>query len=92
MVDDVVTASMCGNQVVATNTAVNTFTKLKKLTLSESKCSRIHIGKSKSTCCATISVNNTSMKESEKEKHLGDFITKYANPKATIEEKKKKRI
>ena len=28
MVDDMVTASMCGNQVVATNTAVNTFTKL----------------------------------------------------------------
>ena len=30
------------------------------------------------------------MKESEKEKHLGDFITKYANPKATIEERKRK--
>ena len=30
------------------------------------------------------------MKESEKEKYLGDFITKYANPKATIEERKRK--
>ena len=84
------TASMCGHQVVATITAVNTFTNLKKLTLNKRKCSRIHIGKSKSTCCATISVNNPSMKESEKEKYLGDFITKYANPKATIKERKRK--
>ena len=66
MVDDVITASKCGNQVVATNTAVTTFTKLKKLTLSEGKCSRLHIGKSKTTCCANIKVNDTSIRESEK--------------------------
>ena len=47
MVDDVITASKCGNQVVKTNSVVNTFVKLKKLELSKSKCSRIHVGKSK---------------------------------------------
>ena len=41
---------------------------------------------------AKISVNNTNIRESEKEKYLGDFVTKYANPKATIEERKRKHL
>ena len=45
MVDDIISASVCGNQVVTINTAINTFIKLKKLKLSESKCARIHVGK-----------------------------------------------
>ena len=57
MVDDVITASKCGNQVISTNAAVNMFTNLKKLKLSETKCSRLHIGKNKCDQCASISVN-----------------------------------
>ena len=45
MVDDIISALKCGSQVVTTNSAVNTFTKLKNLQLSEAKCSRLHIGK-----------------------------------------------
>jgi hypothetical protein len=91
MVDDIIAVSKCGNQVVSTNTAVNTFTKLKKLELSVPKCARIHIGKAnKCDKCPTISVNNIEIKESQKEKYLGDFITKYANPKATIQDRKQK--
>ena len=37
-VENIVTASKCGNQVVSTNAAVNTFITLKKLELSETKC------------------------------------------------------
>jgi hypothetical protein len=91
MVDDIIAVSKCGNQVVSTNAAVNTFTKLKKLELSVPKCARIHIGKAnKCDKCPTISVNNIEIKESQKEKYLGDFITKYANPKATIQDRKQK--
>ena len=66
MVDDVITASKCGNQVVKTNSLVNTFVKLKKLELSSSKCSRIHVGKSKCKYCPKISVNKEPIKDSEK--------------------------
>ena len=45
MVDDVITASKCGNQAVITNAAVTTFAKLKKLESSEQKCARLHVGK-----------------------------------------------
>ena len=57
MVDDKVTASKCGNQVVSTSTAVNTFVELKNLELSETKCSRIHVGKNKCHQCPPIMVN-----------------------------------
>ena len=90
MVDDVITASKCGNQVVKTNSLVNTFVKLKKLELSGSKCSRIHVGKSKCKYCPKISVNKEPIKDSEKEKYLGDYLTSLANPKATILDRKTK--
>ena len=91
MVDDIITASECGNQVVTTNSVVNTFLKLKKLTPSETKCARIHVGKNnKCDKCPNISVNKLDIKESEKEKYLGDYLTKHANPKSTIEDRKSK--
>ena len=61
MVNYVITASKRGNHVNSTNTAVNTFSKLKKLTLSEGKCSRLHVWKSKYTNCANISIDNKSI-------------------------------
>ena len=45
---------------------------------------------SKATSCANIIVNDASIRESEKEKNLGEFITIYANPKTTIEDRKRK--
>ena len=87
-VDNVISASKCGNQVVATNSAVTTFAKLKKLELSESKCARLHIGKSKCDHCPKISVNGKPIKESQKEKYLGDYLTSYASPAATLQDRK----
>ena len=90
MVDDVITASKCGNQVISTNAAVNMFTNLKKLKLSETKCSRLHIGKNKCDNCASISVNEEDIKESHKEKYQGDYLSDKANPAATILDRKQK--
>ena len=66
MINDVIKASNCGKQVVQTNTAVSKFVKLKKLTLSESKCARIHVGKGKCGQCLSIAVNGNPIKESQK--------------------------
>ena len=88
MIDDIITANNCGKQVIQTNAAVNTFIKLKKLKLSESKCARIHVGKGKCDQCLPIVVNKKPIKESHQETYLGDYMTKNANPKATIENRK----
>ena len=47
MVDDVITAVECGSKSVKLNAAVNAFIESKKLSLSTSKCSKIHIGNKK---------------------------------------------
>ena len=90
MVDDVIMASKCGNQVVTSNSAVSTFMKLKKLDLSETKCARIHIGKSNCDKCPTILVNDKVIKKSEKEKYLGDYLTEIATATETIKDRKKR--
>ena len=76
MVDDVISASNCGTQVVTPNAAVDAFTKLKKLQLSETNCVRIHISQSKCNQCPQISVNGRNIKESDQDKYLGDYLIK----------------
>ena len=88
MVDDIITASECGKQVVTTNAAVNTFVKLKKLELSKSKCARIHVSKPKCAKCPEILINGSNSKETDKEKNLGDNLTKGANANDTIQDRK----
>ena len=58
--------------------------ELNKLTLSADKCSKIHIGK-KCEQCPKLKVHETNMKESQKEKYLGDSINNKGTLKDTIE-------
>jgi hypothetical protein len=90
MVDDIIAATKCGNQTVGTNSAINTFAHLKKLRLSEAKCARLHIGKSNCNQCPKIKVNDEDINETDKEKYLGDYLTKEATPQATILDRKQK--
>jgi hypothetical protein len=70
---------------------MNSFIERKKLQLSKDKCVRIHIGaKSKCGECVKIFVHEEEMKSSEKEKYLGDFVTKDGNSNETIKEKVKR--
>jgi hypothetical protein len=87
MVDDIVTTSKCGATSLALNETVNTFIELKKLKLSDQKCSKIHIGKD-SKICPEHKVHENIMKNSSKEKYLGDYITEKANSKDTIQDRK----
>jgi hypothetical protein len=85
MVDDIKTTSECGTTTVALNARVNSFVERKKLGLSFDKCARIHIGKkSHYQECHNIKVHKEDMKSSEKEKYLGDFVTKHANANDTL--------
>ena len=91
MVDDVITASKCGATGSALNATVNTFMKMKKLELNEKKCAKIHIGgKNSADTCNKHKVGNEYINDSQKEKYLGDFVTKSANSKETIKERKQK--
>ena len=89
MVDDIVTAANCGEESVNLNAKVNTFVEHKKLKLSAKKCSNIHIGnKTTRNNCPKKFSDNEIMKESNKEKYLGDFLSTRANSKDTIETRK----
>ena len=85
MVDDIVTVSKCGATSVAINACVNSFIEQKKLKLNPEKCAKIHVGrKSSESNCPKNLVHKEQMKHSDKEKYLGDYLTKEANSKETI--------
>ena len=65
MVDDVLAVQTCSKSVEI-NATVNAFMELKKLTLGEDKCARIHVGKT-NNACPELKVHNNKMKDSTKE-------------------------
>ena len=65
------------------NSTVNVFMEQNKLKLAASKCSRIHIGKSRDEC-HVVKVHDEKMKNSESEKYLGDFISHDGKHDATM--------
>ena len=88
MVDDVITVSNVEN-TENMNSLVNNFIEHKKLKLSETKCSRIHIGKNHEEC-PDLKVHEHTMRESNKEKYLGDIISSDGKIQQTIENRKTK--
>jgi hypothetical protein len=91
MVDDIVTAVKCGENSTKLNNEVNNFIEKKKLKLSVKKCANIHIGNKASRMkCQSKYVDGEIMKESDKEKYLGDYLTTKANSKDTIAARKTK--
>ena len=54
MVDDVLAVQTCSQASVKVNAVINQFIELKKLTLSDKKCSKIHVGKSSDSWPAKI--------------------------------------
>ena len=86
MVDDILAVQTCSEATVQVNAVINSFIELKKLTLSAKKCSKIHVGK-QSNCCPVVKVHDNPMKNSDKEKYLGDQLHKNAKIKLTIEDR-----
>ena len=50
MVDDVIDVQKCGVEAVKANAVVNMFMEQKKLTLSNTKCHKLHCGKNNVIC------------------------------------------
>ena len=89
MVDDVLSIQKC-TESGKINAIINAFMEIKKLTLSSKKCSRIHIGKQKNEC-QKLNVHASEMKNSTREKYLGDFIDKSGKIEITIDDRITKR-
>ena len=96
MVDDVLSVQKCSMDTVKTNAVINAFVEMKKLSLSDKKCKRVHISKSanknrtKSSKCPTIKVHDNEMNDSQSQKYLGDIVDKSGKIRATVEDRKKK--
>ena len=91
MVDDILSIQKYSKDAVNANAMINAFIESKKLTLSNSKCHRIHISKKQKNInqnCPTIKVHEKEMEDSNKEKYLGDFIDNTGKIRSTIEERK----
>ena len=92
MVDDILCLQKCSDATVNVNTVVNAFIEGKKLKFSNKKCSRIHVQKKKLKTepeCLKIKVHEESMRNSNKEKYLGDVISN-GKIRSTIEERRNK--
>ena len=85
-VDDVLTIYKCGATSIAMNKIVNSFMTSKKLQLNKLKCARVHVGK-KNKECPKLLVQNEPMRNSDKEKYLGESIHKDGKQHATIVER-----
>ena len=93
MVDDVLKIQKCSMKSVKTNAVLNSFVESKKLTLSKTKCHRIHISKKKPGSikeCMNLKIHDDAMVNSDREKYLGDLVDKTGRIRATIEERKTK--
>jgi hypothetical protein len=89
MVDDVLSVSECSTKSVVANATINAFMELNKLTLSKTKCSKIHIGK-KCNTCPELKVKDAPIRQSLQEKYFGDVISSEGTLDATIKQRKAK--
>ena len=89
MVDDIADVQKCGTNAVKSNAVVNAFVEHKKLTLSGTKCSKIHCGKA-TRLCPDLKVHKETMHASEEERYLGDQITKNAKHAQTVSKRRAK--
>ena len=69
----------CGKDAIKANALVNSFIEHKKLTLSSSKCHKIHCGK-KNNFCPKLKDHMEDMHEAIEEKYLGDQVNRPNMP------------
>jgi hypothetical protein len=86
MVDDILAVQKCSEKSAEINSVIITFIEMKKLTLSKTKCSKIHVGKPESGC-PQLKTHGEKMKESQREKYLGDVLNNTGKIEATIDER-----
>ena len=82
MVDDVLPVQKCSNSQKL-STVINTFMELEKLTLSKTKCHKLHIGRNQINC-ADMKVHGEAIKNTKCEKYLGDIICSNGSNKPNL--------
>ena len=91
MVDDIMVLGKYSSlQTLQSNSVVNSFMNIKKLTLSETKCHTVHIGRRTSKECSGLKIENTQMNQETTVKYLGDKVNITGSIKATVEERRGK--
>ena len=90
MVDDILSIQTCSEKAVQINAVINAFIESKKLTLSESKCKKIHISKQKGneTNCPVLKVHDKKMNSTDKDNYLGDIVHSSGQIRHTIEQRR----
>ena len=90
MVDDLLCVQKCNEKAIKTNATINAFIESKKLTLSKSKCQRIHLDKNKKNTreCQKLKIHDETMEDATKSKYLGDIIDHSGKVTANIEERR----
>ena len=79
----------CSIKSQKVNTAINTFIELEKLTLSCNKSKNIHLGRS-DIKCHSLRVHGAEMKQSKREKYLGDLVDISGKIRPNIEARQHK--
>ena len=74
MIDDILAISNCSVNSISMNAMIEAKIRVRNLKFGSEKCSKMHIGKRHSEC-KILTVNNTVMKSSSREKYLGNIIT-----------------
>ena len=72
--DEVMGIAKCGAKSVATNAYINSKFEAKKLTLNETKCKKIHVGKLNSDVCPDLNAHEETIETVLHEKYIGDVI------------------
>jgi hypothetical protein len=92
MVGDIMTIQKCPSDPVKMNAVVNAFIESKKLTLSSSKCHRIHIQKNSNQDKERLKlkVHDELMKDSIQEEYLGDIVDQSGKIRNTVEDRRNK--
>ena len=90
MVDDIMSIQKCSVKAVEAIAVVDSIIEMKKLSVSERRCKRIHISKKKDNDrnCPELKVHHKNMANANQEKYLGDIVNSTVKIKHTIEDRK----
>ena len=92
MIDDILGMASCGDDSIELNSLINSKIESKKLRLSQDKCFKIHICKTKKECTQILKVHEHSMKNVTQASYLGDILSENGAVDETILERNLKAI
>ena len=92
MIDDVLAISNCGNDSVKMNAIIHSKIGTKQLRFGTTKCFKLHIGQKNKSTCPTLKVHDKVMESVERERYLGDILSKDSKINYNIQDRQNKGI